>query len=194
MDMTSLSGQVGILSQNTGSTVVNNYYNSGTTSSGTSSSWLDTAFSFVSSLIVRVEATFSEMVTFMKSVVFHSTVTFEDRVTFEDSDMAGTALIQNGAQSVRVDFTKPYTVIPKITVSSDAFVVYRITDKGITGFTIETQVPVTSDTSFDWIALMVQGAGTSTSTQVQHITPTPETPVQDPVTETPQTTTGTTAT
>ena len=160
--MATLSGQVALLSQNSGSTVVNNYYNSGTTSSGTSSSWIDTAFSYASSLLVRVEATFSEMVTFMKSVVFRSTVTFEDRVTFSDKDMAGTATIRAGESSVRVDFSHPYSEIPRVTVTADAFVTYRVTDKMVTGFTIETQTPVSTDTNFDWIAIMVRGLVTTT--------------------------------
>lgn len=130
--VSALSGQVALLSQSSGSTIVNNYYSSGTTSSGSSSSWVDTAFSFVSSLIVRAEATFSEMVTFMKSVVFRSTVTFEDRVTFSDKDMAGTATIRAGERSIRVDFSHPYSEIPRVTVTADAFVTYRVTDKMVT--------------------------------------------------------------
>ncbi len=108
---------------------MNNYYNSGTTSSGTSSSWIDTAFSYASSLLVRVETTFSEMVTFIKSVVFQSSVIFQNRVTFEDRDMAGTATILAGSNSVRVDFSRPYTHIPVVTVTANAFVTYRVTDK-----------------------------------------------------------------
>jgi hypothetical protein len=160
--LATLSGQIALLSQSSGSTVVNNnYYSSGTTSSGTSSSWVDTAFSFVSSLLVRVEATFSEMVTFMKSVVFRSTVTFEDRVTFSDTDMAGTVTIRAGESSVRIDFSRPYSEIPRVTVTADAFVTYRVTDKMVTGFTIETQSPVSTDTNFDWMALMVRGLVTT---------------------------------
>lgn len=156
--LNTLSGQVALLSQNSGSTVVNNnYYSSGTTSSGTT--WIESVFSYTSSLLVRVEATFSEMVTFMKSVVFRSTVTFEDRVTFSDKDMAGTATIRAGESSVRIDFSHPYSEIPRVTVTADAFVTYRVTDKMVTGFTIETQTPVPTDTKFDWMAVMVRGLG-----------------------------------
>jgi len=148
-----LSGQVALLSQSSGSTVVNNYYSSGTSS--TSATLIDSVFSYASSLFVRVEATFSEMVTFMKSVVFKSSVTFEDRVTFSDKDMAGTATIKAGERSIRVDFSHPYTEVPRVTVTADAFVTYRVTDKMVTGFTIETQSSVIEDTNFDWMAIMV---------------------------------------
>lgn len=159
-DMTSLSGQVAILSQNTGSTVVNNYYNSGTTASGTSSSWVDTAFAFASSLIVRVEATFSEMVTFMKSVVFRSTVIFEDRVTYSDRDMAGTAIIQAGGTSVRVDFARAYAETPRVVVTADTFATYRVTEKSPTGFTIQVRETAGETIAFDWMAIVVRGAQT----------------------------------
>ena len=161
--LSTLSGQVALLSENSGSTVINNYYSSGTTSSGSPSSWVDTAFSFVSSLMVRAEATFSEMVTFMKSVVFRSTVTFEDRVTFSDKDMAGTATIRAGERTVRIDFSHAYSEIPRVTVTADAFVTYRVIDKMVTGFTIETQTPVTTDTNFDWMAIMVRGLSNTDS-------------------------------
>ena len=118
-------------------------------------SLLDAIIGALDSLIVQVKTTFSEMVTFVKSVVFQSTVTFEERITFKDTDMAGTATIQAGSSSVHITFTQAYTTIPKITVTADTFVTYRVASKSQSGFTIETQVPVTENTSFDWIALLV---------------------------------------
>lgn len=115
-------------------------------------------------LFVQMETVFNEIVTFVKSVTFQSDVVFEERVVFEDADMAGTAIILAGANSVRVDFARPYATIPVVTVSADAFVTYRVTDKGVTGFTIETQNNVSSDTRFDWIALMVTGSSVTSST------------------------------
>ncbi len=72
---------------------------------------------------------FNEIVTFVKSVTFQSDVIFEDRVTFEDRDMAGTAIIRAGISLVRIDFERPYATIPVVTVSADAFVTYRVSDK-----------------------------------------------------------------
>lgn len=69
--------------------------------------------------------------------------------------MAGTATIRAGSNSVHITFAQAYNTIPKITVTADTFVTYRVTAKSLNGFTIETQVPVTEDTSFDWIALLV---------------------------------------
>jgi hypothetical protein len=80
-------------------------------------------------LFVQIETVFNEIVTFVKSVTFQSDVTFEERVVFEDRDMAGTAIILAGDNSVRVDFARPYASIPVVTVSADAFVTYRVTDK-----------------------------------------------------------------
>lgn len=111
------------------------------------------------------------MVTFAKHVVFKASVLFEGRVTFADKDMAGTALIRAGQSSVRVDFVAAYQFVPKVTVSADAFVTYRVTEKGITGFTIETQSPVSVDTSFDWIALESSHASQSSSEGNTQVTP-----------------------
>jgi hypothetical protein len=92
-------------------------------------SWIDGVFSYASNLLVHVETTFSEIVIFIKSVVFQSNVIFQNRVTFEDRDMAGTAMILAGSSSVRVDFSRTYTHIPVVTVTANAFVTYRVTDK-----------------------------------------------------------------
>ncbi len=162
--VSTLQYQIGSLSGNT--TIINNYTNLAQTSSGTTppiqsmltsedQGVLDAIMSTIDTLTVQLKTTFSEIVIFMKSVIFHSTVTFEDRVTFKDRDMAGTAIIQKGATSVYINFTTPYATIPKITVTADSFVTYRVTGKGTNGFTIETQTPVTADTAFDWIALSV---------------------------------------
>lgn len=124
---------------------------------------LDSFIKTLEKLFVQIETVFNEIVTFVKSVTFQSDVTFEERVIFEDHDMAGTAIILAGDSSVRVDFARPYATIPVVTVSADAFVTYRVTDKGVTGFTIETQNNVSSDTRFDWIALMVTGSSVTSS-------------------------------
>lgn len=172
VDVTSLSGQVALLSQNSGSTVVNhNYYTSGATASPPSSSWIESVFSYASSLLVQVEATFSEMVTFMKSVVFRSSVTFEDRVTFSDKDMAGTALIQNGSKTVRVDFTQSYQEVPKVIVTADTFSTYRVTEKSRHGFTIEVREIAAEDIAFDWMAIVVRGAQMVSSNNTPAPTP-----------------------
>lgn len=80
-------------------------------------------------LFINIETVFNEMVMFVKSVTFQSTVLFEDRVIFSDKDMAGSAMIPAGSSSVRVDFTRPYLAIPRIVVTADAFITYRVTEK-----------------------------------------------------------------
>lgn len=116
---------------------------------------LDAIMGTIDSLLIQVRTTFSEIVIFIKSVTFQSTVIFQDRVTFQDRDMAGTAILHTGQRSIRVIFAHAYTETPKITLSADTFDSYRVTKKSTTGFTIETKEPVTSETSFDWIAIMV---------------------------------------
>lgn len=107
-------------------------------------------------LLVKAETTFESFVSFSRSVVFRASVTFAGRVIFEDEDMAGTAIIEAGASSVEVNFSRPYEVTPKITTSSNSFVSYRITGKSSYGFTIVLSEPSSSDASFDWIAIMVR--------------------------------------
>ena len=90
-------------------------------------------------------------------------MTFQSRVTFSDRDMAGTAVIRSGGKSVHISFSTPYALIPKVVVTADTFARYRVTAKTGNGFIIETESPVTEDTSFDWIALAIDGANTAIS-------------------------------
>jgi hypothetical protein len=145
-------------------TVVQQITSTGTTLSVADQSIFSVITATIDSVLIKVQTTFAEMVTFVKSVVFQSAVIFQDRITFEDHDMAGTAVIRSGAHSVRIDFNRVYTVTPRVTVTADSFVIYRVTAKGVRGFTIETESPVSSDTSFDWIALQVVWAHISDST------------------------------
>jgi hypothetical protein len=71
-------------------------------------------------------------------------------------DSVGEAKILSGQTSVRITFTQPYAYQPIVTATpvgdsalADGF---RFTLEGIdaSGFTIQTLLPVTSDTTFDW--------------------------------------------
>ncbi len=95
--------------------------------------------SLLKSPVIRLEARFDELITFMKGVIFQSSVTFQNRVTFEDQDMVGNATIKSGTKSVHINFNTPYTTIPRIIVTPDNFVSYRVTNKKATGFNIEIQ-------------------------------------------------------
>lgn len=113
-------------------------------------------------------------------------MTFQSRVTFSDRDMAGTAVIRSGGKSVHISFSTPYALIPKVVVTADTFARYRVTAKTGNGFIIETESPVTEDTSFDWIALAIDGANTATSSADTEILPddtsTPEEIISPPET------------
>lgn len=154
--ISTLSGSTSIVNNYTTNIIQTGSVSPGNNISTEDQSVLDAIIGAINSLIIEVGVTFQEIATFMKSVVFQSTVRFQSRVTFEDTDMAGTAIIQAGSKSVHINFNTTYTTVPKITVTGDTFVNYRVTGKNIHGFTIETQLPVGENTSFDWIALMVQ--------------------------------------
>ena len=183
------SGQLLSILSGTSSTT-QNYYNTtnvvqqisgtGIQISNEDQSILDNITGTINSIIVQVQSTFSEIVTFLKSVTFKSTVVFEDRVTFSDTDMAGTATIIAGAKSVHITFDRTYSVIPKITATSDGFVNYRIISKSINGFVIETQVPVTETTSFDWMAIAIKNSNSSIGNTIL-VTPEESSPIVNQV-------------
>ena len=68
-------------------------------------------------------------------------------------DVAGSAVIPIGKNSVNVKFAKPYAQVPVVTTSSDDFVAVRIINKTVNGFTIEAQSPVVREIKLDWTAL-----------------------------------------
>jgi hypothetical protein len=183
------SGQLLSILSGTSSTT-QNYYNTnnivqqitgtGTQISIEDQSILDNITGTINSIIVQVQSTFSEIVTFLKSVTFKSTVVFEDRVTFSDTDMAGTATIVAGAKSVHITFDRAYSVVPKITATSDGFVNYRIISKSTNGFVIETQVPVTETTSFDWMAIAIKNSNSSIGNAII-VTPEESSPIVNQV-------------
>jgi hypothetical protein len=67
-------------------------------------------------------------------------------------DSVGEAEIQAGSSSVHVTFSQQYADQPIVTATPLEFVEgsYRITYIDVSGFTIETETPVTGDTTFDW--------------------------------------------
>ncbi len=69
---------------------------------------------------------------------------------------AGTAVVKEGDNLVRITFEHPYTTVPKVIVSANAVpnFFYGVVDKSETGFTIQLSQQVETDFSFDWIALV----------------------------------------
>lgn len=67
---------------------------------------------------------------------------------------AGTAMVRAGDNQVTVTFNGPYASTPKIIVTPDDFVEYRVQQKSATGFVIQLKDPATTDTHFDWVALV----------------------------------------
>ena len=71
-------------------------------------------------------------------------------------DSVGEAKILSGQTSVRITFTQPYAYQPIVTATpvgdsalADGFR-FTLEDIDASGFTIQTLLPVTSDTTFDW--------------------------------------------
>lgn len=142
-----LSGEIALMR----SQIVSQSMDSPTTSDDTSvyTSIFSVFSRVLDRLFVQIETVFNEMVTFVKSVVFQGDVTFEKRVNFEDKDISGTAVIPAGGSSVRIDFVRPYAHIPQVVVSSNVFITYRVTNKWVAWFTIQTESPTSQDTVFD---------------------------------------------
>jgi hypothetical protein len=98
--------------------------NSGQALSEEDQSVLGMLRSSLNSLFVEIRTVFTELVTFTRSVIFESLVTFKDkvifeaRVTFSDPDMAGTATISAGTDTVHVEFSRPYGVKPIVTIAA----------------------------------------------------------------------------
>jgi hypothetical protein len=127
----------------------------------------------IDSLFVEIRTVFTELVTFTRSVIFEGLVTFKDkvvfeaRVTFSDPDMAGAATISAGTRRVHVEFRTPYIEVPIVTIASNGH--YKLgTLKNVNrnGFDIEVAEIAENSLEFNWIALLVTGAGNSASTPV----------------------------
>lgn len=120
---------------------------------------LDMIVGTVEQLFINTQAKFNRMVAFIDRVTFESEATFESgatfkkRVIFEDRDMSGIAKIGVNSGSVQIIFEQPYQSAPNVVVTPSEFVMYRVTNRSSTGFTIETSAPVTIDTYFSWMAL-----------------------------------------
>ncbi|MBN1373774.1 tail fiber domain-containing protein, partial [Candidatus Dojkabacteria bacterium] len=69
---------------------------------------------------------------------------------------SGVAIIPAGQTEVYVEFPKSYSEnIPKVivTLNSDLQVLFSVTNKTATGFTIKISAAVTQDLSFDWLSV-----------------------------------------
>lgn len=109
------------------------------------------------SLIVEGKATFKEMVQFEKDVQFASNVEVKGEFT-TNNDTAGTSKIKTGEKKVKVEFSKPKTSKPIITVSvgNGKFVQYSYQNVTETGFEIVLPNPADEDLEFSWIAIQAQ--------------------------------------
>jgi len=132
--------------------------------------------SYISQVITNL---FKNTVEFFGTVIFHGDVRFAGRPTF-NKDTAGHALIKAGAKEVAITFEKEYVALPVVTASVNAlstlssgtipsYAVYDITTKG---FVIKLSSVATSDISFSWIAVSINGQDPiSTSTTSAILSP-----------------------
>ncbi|MBP9780075.1 hypothetical protein KBD33_05650, partial [Candidatus Gracilibacteria bacterium] len=144
----------------------------------------------VEQLFINTQAKFNRIVAFMDAVTFESEVTFKKRVIFDDRDMSGTAKMLVNSGSVQVVFEQPYQSLPNVVVTPSEFVMYRVTSRSSTGFTIETSAPVSVDTYFSWMALSTSNIPTETSAPLSSAPVTNEvsTPVEQVVSESTEST------
>ncbi len=107
-------------------------------------------------LIPQVEVLFKKVVTFANDVVFQS------RVIFSDPDMAGQISIPSGKTQVYVEFKRPYSGVPVITLTPVGhFHMGVVSESSKYGFTIEIENSASRSLLFNWVALMVNGAASS---------------------------------
>jgi hypothetical protein len=121
----------------------------------------------------------SQFAYFIQDVVFKGNVRFDSTPTF-NNDTAGFAVIQQGLDSVQVNFNQEYVNTPVVTASiamdktgdsatqqtlEDTIlnnnISYVVTQRTTTGFVIKLNKPAPEDISFSWVALSVRDAQTS---------------------------------
>jgi hypothetical protein len=140
--------------------------------------WNYQLWTFVGEVIFEKPVQFLAEVTVKGKAVFAAPTWFGGRTTFADQDMGGFATIAPGAQEVSITFTTPFSEKPVITVSPEGKVVeYSLQAASSTGFTIRLTQPTAEQVTFNWVALMIDQAQT-TSSQPAAVAPaaTPEPP------------------
>jgi hypothetical protein len=121
----------------------------------------------------------SQFAYFIQDVVFKGNVRFNSTPTF-NNDTAGFAVIQQGLDTVQVNFSQEYVNTPVVTASIalnktgdsvlqktledqilNGNISYVITQRTTKGFVVRLNKPAAEDINFSWVALSVQDAKTS---------------------------------
>ncbi len=121
----------------------------------------------------------SQFAYFIQDVVFKGNVRFNATPTF-NNDTAGFAVIQQGLDTVQVNFSQEYVNTPVVTASItlnktgdsvsqktledqilNGNISYVITQRTTKGFVVRLNKPAAEDINFSWVALSVQDAKTS---------------------------------
>jgi hypothetical protein len=99
---------------------------------------------------------------------------------------AGTAVVKEGDNLVRVTFENPYPSVPKVIVSVNGVpnFFYGVVDKSETGFTIQLSEQTQAEFSFDWVAL-VQPEDTASESGISFIVSANPPPASPPAEEPP---------
>lgn len=122
------------------------------------------------------ETIFDKLVTFIVNVIFKGDVSFLGRATF-NKDTAGLAVIKQGTDSVDVTFDREYAQMPFVNTTPTMLagndgagqsilngnIRYVVQNLSTKGFTIKLSQSAPADLSFSWMAIAVNGAGTSVS-------------------------------
>nr|MBA3758419.1 tail fiber domain-containing protein [Candidatus Saccharibacteria bacterium] len=112
-------------------------------------------------LTVSGDALFNSLVTFVRPVIFSDDVIFNGNVSF-NSNTGGYAVINTGAQSVHITFSKPYSQPPIITLGlgGSSFAQYSYDNVTADGFDIVLAVPAGQNLNFTWTAISVNNPNT----------------------------------
>lgn len=109
------------------------------------------------------ESIFNSLSRFLGDSIFSGNVNFEGRVSF-NNDSGGFVVIEPGSTEVRVEFEKPYSSTPVISlnVKNGQFVDYVYKDLDQEGFTILLKDSPASNIEFSWTAFEIKDAKTVT--------------------------------
>ena len=105
-------------------------------------------------IVVEGEATFKQVVKFEKDVEFNGNVSLNGGLKAGE-DVAGKAIIVKGETSIKVEFKKPKSTIPIVTLSlgNGKFAQYSYRDVTEDSFEIILATPASEDLEFSWVAI-----------------------------------------
>jgi len=115
----------------------------------------DKIWEFLSDVTFRAKALFTQSVEFLADATFRGSITVSARTSGEINVPANT-------KSFKISFDQPLVSKPVVYVNTlDTQLEYRVSEISESGFRIDLVNPTTSDTAFQWLALLSTEEGAS---------------------------------